>query len=394
MIQHTQSRLWNAGYTKTWVGNFLIFFSFMLMQPAFPLYLSDVFHADAETIGWVMVGYSITAIIIRLFSGYIVDAYPRRLVLVGSYVLFALCFLGYPLAGSLLAIAVVRTLHGAPFGLTTVSNSTVAVDFLPFSRRAEGIGYYGLSNNLAMATAPAVGLCLYGYFYDFRVLMWGSIAIAALGLLLTISMRFPRPRPKVRKSLSLRNILLWKGWSFGLVVICSAFSYGVVSTYIALYGKEELGITSGTGGFFFLFAAGLILSRLVGSRSLRRGRIIRNGTVGVLLGLLGYTLFAAVSSVWAFYASAFFMGLGNGHMFPALQTMFMNIVSREQRGTANSTLLISWEFGVGIGTLCGGALVYVAGYHAAFWVSGLVNLCGVLLYVLHSRGDFKRKRLC
>lgn len=394
MSKETQSRLWNAGYTKTWMGNFLIFFSFMLMQPAFPLYLSDVFHANAETIGMVMVGYSVTAIVIRLFSGYLVDSFPRRFILVGSYVLFALCFLGYPLAGSLLMIGLVRTLHGAPFGLTTVSNSTVAVDFLPFSRRAEGIGYYGLSNNLSMAIAPAVGLALYGYFGDFRVLMWGSVLVAAVGLVLTLSIRFPRERTCVRKPLRLENILLWKGWSYGLVVISSAFSYGVVSTYIALYGKESLGITGGTGGFFFLFAVGLILSRLVGSRSLRRGRIIRNGTVGVLLGLTGYTLFAAVPHVWAFYTSAFFMGLGNGHMFPALQTMFMNIVHKQQRGTANSTLLISWEFGVGIGTLCGGAVVDMAGFHAAFWVASMVNLGGVLFYILHSRSDFKRNRLC
>lgn len=394
MSEKTQSRLWNAGYTKTWVGNFLIFFSFMLMQPAFPLYLSDAFHADAETIGLVMVGYSITAIVIRLFSGYIVDSYPRRLVLVGSYFLFTLCFLGYPLAGSLLMIALVRTLHGAPFGLTTVSNSTVAVDFLLFSRRAEGIGYYGLSNNLAMAVAPSVGLFLYGYLCDFRVLMWCSVFFAVLGFVLTASIRFPRSRPLSPAPLRLRNILLWSGWSFGLVVVCSAFSYGVVSTYIALYGKEKLGITGGTGVFFFLFALGLILSRLVGSRSLRRGRIVRNGTVGVLLGLMGYFLFAAVPQVWAFYGSAFFMGLGNGHMFPALQTMFMNIVTREHRGTANSTLLVSWEFGVGIGTLAGGSVVGFGGYHVAFWLAFAVNLAGTLFYILHSRRDFNRRRLC
>ncbi len=393
MDAQRQSRLWNAGYTKTWVGNFLIFFSFMLMQPAFPLYLSDTFQASAETIGVVMAGYSITAIAIRLFSGYIVDAYPRRLVLVGSYFLFALCFIGYPLAGNLLMIAVVRTLHGAPFGLTTVSNSTVAVDFLPYSRRAEGIGYYGLSNNVAMAVAPSVGFFFYGLYADFDLLMWSSVVIAALGFFLMFSIRFPRPRIKARPPLRWRNILLWRGWSFALVVIGSAFAYGVVSTYIALYGKEELGITGGTGVFFLLFALGLILSRLVGSRSLRRGRIARNGTVGVLLGLLGYFMFAAVPHVWGFYGSAFFMGLGNGHMFPALQTMFMNIVTREHRGTANSTLLVSWEFGVGVGTLLGGTVTGLWGYHCAFWLAFVANLCGVLCYIFHSRRDYKRKRL-
>lgn len=176
-------------------------------------------------------------------------------------------------------------------------------------------------------------------------------------------------------------------------MVCFAFSYGVISTYIALYAKEHLGITGGTGLFFFLLALGLILSRLTGSRSLRRGLITRNATVGVLTALCGYLLFAAVHDLWAYYASALIIGLGNGHMFPAFQMMFINLASNNQRGAANSTLLVSWDVGIGLGILLGGVIADHFGFFPAFWAGWVVNGIGVILFLLYSRGYFLRHRL-
>ena len=385
------SRLWTANYTRAWVANFLLFFSFMLMTPLFPVYLSSEFGADKDTIGWVMAGYSITAVLARFVSGYLVDSFPRMVVLVVSYLLFTVCTGAYLLAGSLLAFAVVRTLHGAPFGATTVANSTVAVDSLPFSRRAEGIGYYGLSNNVASALAPSVGLAIYGAWSDFDALMWLAVVLAVVGLLVTNSTRLPRrPRPLPRKPFSFRGLVLWKGWSQGLSTICFAFAYGVISTYVALYSIQELGITHGMGLFFLMFSVGLITSRLIGSRTLRQGKIVQNGVVGVSLGLVGYILFAGVHAEWALYVSALICGLGNGHFFPAVQNMFINMCSKEERGTANSTLFVSWDIGAGLGTLFGGVLSEAFGFGPAFWVAALVNLAGAGLFLLHGCYAYRR----
>ena len=392
--QQAVSRLWNVTYSKAWGANFLLFFSFMLMTPLFPVYLSTEFGASKDTIGLVLAGYSVMAILARFVSGYLVDSFPRVRVLVGAYLLFALCTGGYLAAGSLLFFAVVRTLHGAPFGAVTVANSTVAVDALPYSRRAEGIGYYGLSNNVATAIAPSIGLMVYSRWADFGLLMWVSFGLAVLGCILTATTRLPRrPRPLPRKPFRVRELVLWSGWSPGSCVVCFSFAYGIVSTYIALYSVEELQLPHGAGAFFLLFSIGLILSRLVGGRTLRQGKIVQNGTIGVLLGICGYSLFALVHSEWSFYLSALTMGLGNGHMFPAMQNIFMGICTKEQRGTANSTLLVSWDVGVGIGTLAGGIAADSLGFHAAFLVAAGVNLVGALFYILHTRGDFARRRI-
>lgn len=150
-------RLWNAEYCKVMCSNFLLFFAFYLLTPLLPIYLDRQFAADKDTIGIVLSGYVIATFLVRPFSGFFVDSFNRKRVLVICFFAFFICFAGYIGAGTLLMFAIIRTMHGIPFGAATVANSTVAIDVLPSSRRNEGIGYYGLSNNLAMALAPSAG---------------------------------------------------------------------------------------------------------------------------------------------------------------------------------------------------------------------------------------------
>ena len=63
--------LWNANYVKVMLSNFLIFFSFMLLTPLLPIYLSDAFGADKHQIGVVLFGYTVMALLSRLFSGWV-----------------------------------------------------------------------------------------------------------------------------------------------------------------------------------------------------------------------------------------------------------------------------------------------------------------------------------
>ena len=143
-------KLWNRNYCKVMIANFTLFFAFYLLTPLLPLYLSEHFHATKDMIGLVLSGYSVTAMLFRPFSGFMVDNFQRKKVLMVTFFVFFIFFAGYLMAGTLLLFAIVRTLHGGPFGAITVANSTVAIDVLPSSRRNEGIGYYGLSNNLGM----------------------------------------------------------------------------------------------------------------------------------------------------------------------------------------------------------------------------------------------------
>lgn len=389
-----KEKLWNAEYLKTWLANFAIYFSFMLVTPLLPLYLSETFGADKHTIGLVLSGYALTALLIRPFSGYFVDSFDRKKVLLLCMFLFFLFFAGYMVAGSLLLFAIIRTLHGAPFGATTVANSTVAIDVLYPSRRAEGIGYYGLSNNIATAISPSVALWIYDACHNYNIIFSLSLLFAGLGFAINSTLKLKK-RELVKKAnkISLDRFFLVRAWREALAMICFAFGYGVISTYIAIYGKERLGITGGTGVFFLLLSVGLILSRLIGSRTLRKGMLIWNASLGLLISLCGYFLFAGVHNYFGYYGAALIIGLGNGHMFPAFQTMFINLAPHTQRGTANSSLLISWDVGVGLGIMIGGILVEYFGYFSAFWAAGFVNAAGVIFFFTNIRKTYQRDKL-
>lgn len=389
-----EDKLWNSNYIKVWCGNFMIFFSFMLLTPLLPIYLSETFNADKHTIGIVLSGYTIMALFARAFSGYIVDSFPRKTVLLISYFLFFIFFSGYIVAGSLLLFACVRTLHGIPFGSTTVANSTVAIDVLPASRRAEGIGYYGLSNNLATAISPSIAVWIYHVTENYDYIFAAALFTAAMGFCLNYTVKIPRKDIiKNKKPLSYDRFFLLKGWPQAVCMICLAFSYGILSTYVAIYGKEELGIRGGTGFFFMLLAIGLIVSRLVGTQSLKKGKITENASIGSIVSLFGYLLFAALHNEIGYYGAAFIIGLGNGHMFPAYQNMFINLAAHNQRGTANSSLLVSWDIGIGIGIVGGGFFAEFFGYHSAFWIAWIINGCGVLGFILFAKKHYLNNKL-
>lgn len=389
------------------VANFTLFFAFYILTPLLPLYLSEHFGATKDVIGLVLSGYTITALLFRPFSGYVVDAFPRKTVLMISFGAFAIFFAGYLAASTLLLFTIVRTLHGGPFGALTVSNSTVAIDVLPSSRRTEGIGYYGLSNNLAMAIAPTIGIFIYKYTQSFELLFWLALVVACAGWIVDATVRLDaKAIVKNKSKFSWDRFFLVRGWLLGLNMVAFGFSFGVLSNYLAIYGKEVMGITGGTGTYFMLCSVGLILSRLQGGKALRNGRVTHNAGEGMVISLVGYTLFvlmptlaqcSMVNAQWSmilgYYGSALLIGLGNGHMWPAFQNMTINVAHNNQRGTANSTILISWDIGMGLGILVGGVVSEVFGYSAAFWTVVIVNAAGVACFFLATKAFFLRRNL-
>ena len=421
-----QDRLWNANYCKVMAANFMLFFAFYVLTPLLPLYLSENFGATKDVIGTVLAGYTVTALMFRPFSGFVVDTFPRKTVLMICYGAFAVFFTGYLLAGTLLMFTVVRTLHGGPFGALTVANSTVAIDVLPSSRRTEGIGLYGMSNNLSMAIAPSIGIWLYHATGSFELLFWVALAAAFTGFAIdsTVKVRkneecrmkneeYPAGLSEERRvplhfSLSWDRFFLTRGWLIGLNMVAFGFCFGVLSNYLAIYGKETLGITGGTGTYFMLCSIGLILSRLQGRKALHRGLLTHNAASGMVISLVGYTLFILlptladgfadgglreVITMTGYYGSAILIGLGNGHMWPAFQNMTICVAPNSKRGTANSTILVSWDVGMGLGVLLGGVIAEHMGYASAFWAVAMVNAAGVGLFFMRTREFFLRRNL-
>lgn len=387
-------KLWNANYWKVMTSNFLLFFAFYILTPLLPLYLDEQFNANKDIIGIVLSGYVIATLLIRPFSGFIVDTFNRKKVLMICFFAFFICFAGYIGAGTLLMFAIVRTMHGIPFGATTVANSTVAIDVLPSSRRNEGIGFYGLSNNLAMAIAPSAGIYIYSATSNFALLFWIALILALAGFFCSTTVKLPkRATVPGKPKLSLDHFFLGKAWLMAINICFFGLCWGVMSNYVAIYGKEQLGITDGTGLFFMILSTGLVLARLFGRKRLRAGLITQSCAIGVCLSLVGYVLFASGLGAWTYYLSALFVGLGNGQMYPAFLNMFITVARHDQRGTANSSILISWDLGMGLGILLGGFVAEYINYQAAFWVAAAMQAAGTLLFLLVTRHFYLARKI-
>ena len=113
----------------------------------------------------------------------------------------------------------------------------------------------------------------------------------------------------------------------------------------------------------------------------------------MVISLIGYTLFILMPNWVGYYGSALLIGLGNGHMWPAFQNMTICVARNNQRGTANSTILISWDIGMGLGILIGGIISELISYEAAFWMVVIINFLGVLTFFMATKAFFLRRNL-
>ena len=391
---NSKEKLWNANYIKVMTTNFLLYFAFYLLTPLLPLYLSETFGATKDTIGIVLSGYTVAALIVRPFCGYVVDSFSRKKVLMLCLSGFAVFFAGYIAAGTILMFAICRTLHGGPFGAVTVANSTCAIDVLPSSRRNEGIGLYGLSNNFAMAIAPSIGIYLHNMVDSYMILFWIAFVVAISAVLIAWTIRLPeKDIIRNKEKLSLDRFFLTRAWLLAINIAMFGFCWGVLRNYLAIYSKEVLSITGGTGTYFALLSMGLFSSRLQGRKALSQGKLTQNAAEGMLISLVGFTLFVAIPHPVAYYLSAILIGLGNGHLYPAFLNMFVHVARHDQRGTANSSILTGWDLGFGIGCLLGGIVAEHFGYTATFWMVAAENAVSVILFFLASRQFFERRKI-
>ena len=392
--------LFNRNYCLLCLANFLFFFSFYLILPVMPLYLSEAFVADKSIIGAVIACYSIATLVVRPFSGYMMDSFNRKAVYILAFVLFTAVFGGYVLAESLMAIVVVRVLYGLTFGLTSVSSNTLVIDLVPSSRRGEGIGFFGISSNIAMALGPMAGLMMHGkvsYQWIFGI----CLIVSLVGVIIATRIHTRYRPPLIRPKVSIDRFILLKGIPGGIAYILVAFPYGQISNYVAMYISENSLVLSG-GMFFVLYAVGLILSRLYAGHMVDCGKTPQTVALGIAILVAGIALlaqipyFASMDGHWADYvlvASAVLCGAGYGTIFTSFNTMFIDLAHHNQRGSATATYLTAWDLGLGLGVFAGGAIAERFSFSTGYVVADAVLVAGLLFFVAVVVPHYKRNRV-
>ena len=89
-----KDKLITKNYIEILAANFLLFFGFWLLMPVLPFYLAEVFDANKTTIGAVLSCYTIAALCIRPFSGYLLDTFARKPLYLLAYFTFTAIFGG------------------------------------------------------------------------------------------------------------------------------------------------------------------------------------------------------------------------------------------------------------------------------------------------------------
>ena len=385
-----KAKLWSLSYLNVCLANFLMACSFNLLMPSIPLYITEQMGVPQSQTGIVLASYAIALMFVRPFSGFIVDLYSRKKILLIAFSCYVLIFFGYFWATTVLLFIVVRFIHGITWGLSTVSSSTLAIDVVPSERRAEGIGYYGTFMNVAMAIGPFIAIHIYNH-YGFDVLLWCAIAMGALGIITVSLIKAPIKTKVERQKISFDRFFLIKGWPIFLNQLLPCFAWGTIGPFVAQYGK---GIGIPNAGIFFLFwAGGIIASRVFAGKLVDRGKIHEVNGSAMAIVAIAFLVFALVHNIYAFCISGLFIGVGFGMMFPALQTLYINLAENNQRGTANSTYLIGFDLGLALGMLVGGYLTGYFSFETLYMVASGLCAISVVVYWACSRVIFERKRL-
>ncbi len=390
-LVNTKPALWTRNFTTCAAANFLLFFSFYQLLPILPMFIIDKFQTDNATAGIIISLYTIGALACRPFAGFLVDTLSRKPLYFWTFFAFTLCFIGYKTLGLIPLLALLRFMHGLCFGISTTASNTVAIDALPSSRRGEGIGYFGISVNLAFATGPMTGMFLYEAFGD-NIVFAISIILCIIGLILVQTLKVAPKEKKTHAPLSLDRFFLTRAIPQFVNFIFVGFAYGPVTNYIALYAKE-LGI-SGSGWFYALIAAGLIINRITTGRLIDKGYLVHLVGTGMTLNIIAYFMLAFSHTPVTFFASAFLIGTSLGLIFPGYQTMCVNLARHDQRGTANSTYLSGWDIGIGIGILAGGSMAEHFGMHQqVFFTCGVALIIADILYFTWTARHYLRNKL-
>ena len=409
-----KERLFTRSYMFILAANFLLFFGFWLLIPILPFYLKETYSCPEAMLGAILCCYTVSGLCVRPFSGFLMDKFPRKPIYILCYFVCASIFLGYMTAGVLTWFIVLRALHGIAFSSVTVGGNTLCVDITPSSRRGEALGYYGLTNNTAMALGPMTGLFMHDHVSYEGIFITGML-FSLVGLLCAICVKARTPESiknrqqekqqtetaTTNSKLSLDRFILMKGLPAGLSLLLLSIPYGMTTNYVAMYARQ-IGLNTQTGFFFTFMAVGMAISRIFSGKLVDRGKITQVIAAGLYLVVFSFFLLSTcvyliqwndTACTLLFFGIALLMGVGFGIMFPAFNTLFVNLAPNSQRGTATSTYLTSWDVGIGFGLLTGGYIAEISTFDKAYLFGACLTVVSALYFRLKVTPHYHKNKL-
>ncbi len=314
-------------------------------------------------------------------TGALADRFgPRRLLITGSVAImfFALVYAVLPSYALMLVLVVV---HGVFWSGLLSSSATYVTSLVPANRRAEGIGYWGLSTVLAVSVAPTLGLWVYSHGG------WTAMCLetAALNLLMAIiAWRLPPDpvrahAPRVR----VRTLIEWRILVLSATLFLYAFGYGGLTSFVALY-TDVNGVTP-RALYFTLFSLAIIVTRpFIGRFSDRVGyRRVFLPCVGLMVA--AFALLAVGGSRPILVLSALIFGVGFGSAYPAYLGYVLRFVDENRRGAAFGSIIGAFDTGIGTGSIAMGWIIEHVGYRPAWATAAVLAALAIPFFIVVER---------
>jgi MFS family permease len=370
--------LWTKDFILTSISNLFLFFSFHLLTPILPIYIVEM-GGDKFAAGMVVGIFTITALAIRPFAGGALDVFDRKKVLYFGLFVFILTVISYEWMFIVSLILFVRMIQGIGWGVATTTYATMVSDYIPPSRRAEGMGYFGLSINIGMALGPLLGIWFmveYGYTSVF------IIAAVSISLSILLSQFIVYPQKPEKKSYSNKvSIIEKRALLPAILVMMMTLAHGGILSSLTLFGQEA-GIVN-VGWFFLASALSMMVSRpTAGKIADKMGQNYVIVPCALALGL-GLLILSYSSSVFVLVIAANFYGTGYGGIQPTLQAWVITRVSPDRRGAATATYFSAFDLGIGAGALWVGFVAKWLSYAIIFKISILFMVLFGLLYSIY-----------
>ena len=270
--------------------------------------------------------------------------------------------------------------HGAFWSGLLSASASYLTSMLPERRRAEGVGYWGLSSVAAVAVGPSVGFWVFQFG-------WSALCVVAAILNLIMAAIAWHLPPQVLKPPASerpdRGILEWRVLLLSVTLFLYSFGYGGITSFTALYADAH-GIRP-KGLYLTSLAVVILFTRPLSGRLGDRFGYRRVFMPCLLLIVLGLTLLAIGNSLVSMVASAVVFGVGFGTAYPVFVVYVMQHVDQHRRGAAFGAILAAFDTGIGTGSTMAGYLIGRYGFGRAFGTAAALSALALPYFLLADR---------
>ncbi|WAA11858.1 MFS transporter [Fervidibacillus halotolerans] len=387
-ISSTQSvekkeKIWTKDFILICLANFFIFLGFQMTLPTLPLFVEQLGGND-QIIGLVVGIFTFSALLIRPYSGHALESKGRGFVYLTGLIIFVLSVGSYSVISGIFFLLGIRIIQGLGWGLSTTATGTIASDLIPPSRRGEGLGYFGLSGNLALAFGPSLGLMLVDEI-SFQLLFLICAGLGLTAFLLSIQIRFKKAEkePVTHKW----DIYEKSALKPALLLFFITATFGGIASFLPLYTVQK-GV-EGIQWYFFIYAIALMITRTFAGQLYDRKGHQAIFLPGVSLIFMAMLLLAWLPNSLSLFTAAFLYGFGFGTIQPGLQAWAIEKAPKNRKGMANATFFSFFDLGIGIGAMIYGQISHLFGYQSIYYTSALSVLLSAFLYLFFLKKERK-----